>query len=200
MNRFESFLVELLQEKIVYNDKIVYVQKHFSNDADLPVITLDTSRGVTTEYYYKDIDVKDTLYSYRQSNIDINIWCNTDEERNNITNQILNCFYKEKNNHYTYCTKYNNGTCDCHVHEVENGSTAKEKCPDINYYGYQSLTLKHGLIEGSILIEPPYDLDELNEHPPILRSILSANAEYYEKVTPDSGEIIDDITIGEIQL
>lgn len=203
MNNFEAFLVELLQNRITYDDRTVYVSRNYRFETDqLPLITLDLGAGTTTEYYYHELDVRDKLFAFRTSNIDINVWCNTEEERESIVQQILECWYKEKTFHYTYCTKYNDGTCDCMVDVIHNGSSVKNKCPDIPFYGYESLTRKHGILEGSISIEPAYQLDEPAENPPLLRSLLRAQAQYTEQVTPTQGDVggsvdVENVHIGE---
>ena len=201
MNNFEAFLVDLLQDRITYDDRTVYVSRNWRFETDqVPIITLDLGAGTTTEYYYNDLDVSDTLYAYRTSNIDINVWCNTEEERESITQQILNCWHREKRFHYTYCTKYMNQSCECMVDYIHNGSTAKGKCPDIDFYGYEGLTKKHSMQPGSITIEPQYMLDDPTEEPPLLRSIIRAKGQYYEQITPHEGEVVDVIDVDDVTI
>ena len=196
MNMFERYLVELLQGHITYNGSVVEVRKQFSNDPSLPVITLDVSRGVNTEYTYRVLEEQDNLCFYRSTTININLWCNTEEERENINNQILECWYDEKNNHYKYCTKYSEGNCTtldtaCPAITDTDYRGVKQKCPLPDEYEYESLAHKYGLVNGTIVIEPPFDLDEVDKHPPLLRSVLVARAEYTETVSSKGNTGLD---------
>lgn len=199
MNCFEAYLVELLQGYITYDNKAVQVVKHFSNAPELPVITLDLSGGVNTDYLYRDVDGgKEVMYYRRTANININLWCNTDAEKENITSQIMDCFYKEQSNHYRYCSNYDNGACGaggyCKVGTIPNGRSAKNKCPAPDEYNYDSLALKHHLIEGTIMVEPPFDMDEFDRQPPLLRSIFRCKADYEEPVL-EQGATVEDVDI-----
>ena len=201
MNNFEAYLVELLQGHITYNGNLVEVVKHFSNDPNLPCITLDLSGGVTTDYYYYDyVGVKELLCQHCTSHININLWCNTEQERQSITGKILGCFHKEKAFHYTYCSQYDEGVCltggNCKVGTVTNARTAKNKCPDPDTYNYESLRAKHGIIDNTIRVESPFDMDEYDRHPPLLRSVIRCNAEY-ESVVSRAGVRVEEIVISE---
>lgn len=204
MNCFEEYLVELLQGKIIINDKPVEVRKTFMPHSHLPCITLDLSAGVSTEYLYHDVSGSQEIMRYRRrSIINLNLWCNTEEERQNITSQILSCFYKERSNNYIYCTNYDNGLCksggNCKVSTVNTGRTAKGKCPDPDSYNYQSISDKYFLVPGEVIIEPPFDMDETDKHPPLLRSIFKCNALYEEPVLAH-GITVEDFNIGDVNI
>ena len=204
MNCFEKYLVELLQGKIIYNNQTVEVRKQFTNTPRLPYIYLDLSPGVTTNYSYHDVDGEsDVLYFNRSSNINIHVWCNTEEERESITTQILECYYREKTNHYEYCTNYHEGNCTtggkCKVSTVNNSRTVKDKCPDPDLYNYQSLQEKHHIIPGTMSIDPPFDMDDDTQHPPLLRSIIRAKADYFEPVLTH-GVRVEEIQMGSVDI
>ena len=186
MNCFEEYLVELLQGNIAYNNSTVPVVKGFSNAPSLPVITLDLSGGVTTDYIYHDISQrKEKVYKRCTAHININVWCNTEEERESINNSILQCYYDDMNYHYKYCTRYNEGNCTTTTNAcpaVSRGSNGKYQCPNIDLYNYQSLREKHSIVEDTVRIEAPFDMDELDKHPPLLRSILQCTGDYEELI------------------
>lgn len=204
MNQFEQYLVELLQGHITCNEEIVEVRKTFLPHAELPVITLDLGGGVTTIYSYLDVSgPTEKLWYRRKSNITINVWCNTESERETINNQILDCFYRERVNHYMYCTQYQDGRCsyggNCKVSTIHNSRTAKNKCPHPERYGYHSISEKYYIVPGEIIVEPPFDMDEEQEHPPILRSVFSCNALFEEPVV-EHGVSVDEINNGDIHV
>lgn len=195
MNQLEAYLVELLQERI----DGVYVRREFLPDSDhLPCITLDTGSGVRTEQVSRWVtDVETTVYE-RYAHVNINVWCNSEEEREYITGMILLLFHLEQQHHYTYCTNYNKNTgncsyldASCPVPNKDTVVTIKNKCPDPYKYGHETLSMKHRIIQGSINIEPPMRMDETDRHPPLLRSILEAEASYYEFM-PVGGHVVEE--------
>ena len=185
MNCFERYLVELLQGHITYEGNVVPVVRDFSNAPRLPVITLDLSAGVTQEYEYHEYMEKERVYHMFHSNINVSIWCNTEEERESITDQVLQCFYDENNYHYRYCSQYDDGNCkwlssSCPARNV--GKDGKYQCTNMDEYNYQSLKQKHGVIDDTVTVLPPFTMDEMDKHPPLLRSILRCDGYYNELV------------------
>ena len=204
MNNFEAYLVELLQGHLTVDDRNVQLVKHFSNAPSLPVVTLDLSGGTTTDYYWHDFDDEghEILWQHCTSNINLSLWCNTEDERQQLTEQIQDCFHKEKQYHYTYCSQYEDGNCsnggNCRTNNSLN-SDAKQVCPNPEEYGYESLRAKHSIVENSIRVEPPFDMDEYDKQPPLLRSILRCSAEY-ERLITSEGEPVDEIIIGNFEV
>ena len=185
MNNFEKYLVELLQGHLLFDGKPVEVRRSLSKKPVLPSITLDVS-NLTTNHVYRDIGDTDTVLYERSADITLNLWCNTEEQRETISDQIMNCFYKEQTGYYKYCSNYEDNMCKqlshmCRVLIENNGRTVKNLCPDPDSYGYEALHVKYGLIDGTVNIEPPFILDEINEHPPILRNVFKCEAAFYEK-------------------
>ena len=204
MNNFEQYLVKLLQGHITIDGNNVEVRRQFSNSPTLPVITLDTSGGINTKYRYHDTSGStEKIYYRREAHININIWCNTEQERESITGQVMECFHKEHNNHYQYCTQYTDGQCasggQCKAVSTHTSRTVKDKCPSPDEYGYSSISEYYGIVEGELIVEPPFTMDEPDRHPPLLRSVLRASC-LYEECVRDYGEsveqfIIDDVTM-----
>lgn len=203
MNVFESFLVELLQGRIHVAGEVVEVRRTFLPSAVLPCITLGVV-GDTTDYTYRTYENKETQFAYRSSEITINTWCNTEEQRELINEQVMECFVTALNHDYTYCTNYDDGCCtplrqQCKALTVTNSRTVKRQCPDPDLYEYESLFTKHGLVDGKCIIEPPFYSDEPNEKPPILHSIFRCRTDYIEQLwkmgEKNRGRTYDDITI-----
>ncbi|RAP49662.1 MAG: hypothetical protein BZ138_07365, partial [Methanosphaera sp. rholeuAM270] len=84
MNKLEQYLVALLQEKIHINNNTVYVRRNFQEDSELPCITIDIASTVTNESVERIITSTETVRLKRRSEIDLNIWCNTEDERESI--------------------------------------------------------------------------------------------------------------------
>ncbi len=186
MNNFERYLVDLLQGNITYNNKNVELRRTFQKQSELPCITLEIS-SINTVQVHRELGTTDNLVYERSCEANLNLWCNTEDERETISSQILNCFYKEHIGHYMYCSNYENGNCTnidepCLATTVETGRTVKGKCPNPVNLGYQSLTTKHDIISGTVNIEAPFMLDEVGEHPPLLRNVFKCEAAYYEVI------------------
>ncbi len=96
MNQFEEYLVELLQGNLEYDGKDVPLLRTFSEEHDLPIVTLDVLSPTTTRVGREVGDGLDNVMYYRESDININLWCNTEEERESLNEQILTLFYNEQ--------------------------------------------------------------------------------------------------------
>ena len=190
MNHFEAYLVDLLQGNLEYDGIVVPVVKNFNQHPDRPVLTLDLSGGVSTLRVHPYPPDAEKHY-IRRSHININVWCDTEQQRESLTGQVLSLFQDEQGYHYKFCTQYNKNTGKCNKTKAtcpasENTPKArKNKCPLPREYEYQSLHNSHNLIKGTVNIEPPFDLDEYGEHPPLLRSIMRAEAEYIDVVATE---------------
>lgn len=182
MNNLEAYLVKLLQGHLSYDNKPVYLVRQFSEAPNRPVITLDTSPGVSTQATYADPSRAEKYIEYHAT-VNINLWCDTEEQREELTNQILSYFYLEINHHHMYCTNYNreDDTCqslDAPCPAVEGTVLHKYHCPEPELYDYQSLQGYYNIIKGTLDIAQPFHLDEVNEHPPLLRSIFKCECQY----------------------
>lgn len=187
MNPFESFLVEMLQGKIVYEDGIVEVRREFQPPMDnLPCITLDTNISDNTVDYRRSLVGGESLIFHRVANININLWCNTEDERENISEQIRKLYTRLLNHDYIFCTQFVDGRCAsikrvCPASTMgDNARALKRQCPLPEVYGYEWLAKKHGIFNGTLIIEPPFTMDENENNPPLLRNVFEASCEYME--------------------
>lgn len=203
MNKLERYLVDLLQGRLSDNVQVV---KQFSQHRSLPVVTLDTGMMPVTQDFRELTPVKshEYLIFHREAEININVWCNTEEERERITQEILHLFYMEQTHHYSYCVQYNKDTqvCNttgeqCEAITKTTGLTAKHRCPRPYDLNYRSISYKYNIENGSLNINPPYSLDELNEKPPLLRSIMYVEAEYSD-IYDCEGHELDKISYNEL--
>ena len=162
----------------------VEVRREFMQQSTLPCITLSIETD-TTDYTRRSYNPEERLYSKNDAVILIHAWTNTEQQRESINNQIRECFTKMQNHHYTYCTNYNNGVCDtieatCTATTMNTQRTRKHQCPSPEQYEYQGLMEKHGILEGTCILEPPFYNDEKQQHPPLLHSIFRLRASYEE--------------------
>lgn len=187
MTPFEEYLVKLLQGRILIGGEVVEVRRQFNPQGHLPCITLDLGIEDTTDYYYHSFKEQERVYFRRSSEIQINTWCNNEEDRESINTQIMSCFYDAIEHDYTYCTRYTNGRCKtqgkaCPCVSPTTGRAHKRKCPNPDLYQYESLQTRYGLLVGTTMLSPPRYMDEEGEHPPLLRSVFTATTDYVELV------------------
>ena len=88
----------------------------------------------------------------------INIWANTEEERDNILNQVEHRINQALANHYTTCANYNQGNCDfledaCAALNITNGRTAKNQCPYPKDYNYKSWFIQNKIIKNTFICD-----------------------------------------------
>lgn len=180
MNALEQYIVTILQGYLTWNSQPVQVVKQFSQHPERPVVTLDI-QSVTTQHVYLNPGVAERYYE-RKANININLWCDTEEQRESLTGKILDCFYKEQGYHYRYCQNLRNGRCTTTSTSCPAVNTHHKRCTDPERLGYSSLRHRCGLITGTVMVDPPFELDELTEHPPLLRSVFRCEGQYSDTV------------------
>lgn len=208
MNKIKRLFLKLLQNKIIYEDNIVpVVIKDYWYDVT-PCITirgLSRDRGdylthrITVK---KPLDISHPLYNNEKPNkkyphlaestrksyeIQINVWCNTEKDSEVIVEEVKNQLFLARNGHYTYCAKYDSETHYC--------KTINEPCKAINGYGYKglrglcpspreyhccSLFNAYNVIKNTIIISPDYESDEYDHKPPLKRSIIDIELDYYD--------------------
>lgn len=196
MNCFEAYIVEVLQGRITYNKQPVEVRRQFTIEQNLPCITLNTT-NTETEYHYHEQDEDNKYWIRYTTTININLWCNTEDERESITEDILDCFHKELTFHHEFCSKYNNGNCG------EDGIcdySYDNMCSDPDEYEYMSLREKYYIIDGTVMVNPPFPLNEYDRHPALLRNVFQARCTYEEPVVDLETELVETVLFDDITL
>ena len=124
-----------------------------------------------------------TLY---EIDLRLDIWALTEDTRQTLIEQVQTCFNKALSDNYEYCTSYNDGTCtpleqECLVDLPEyktDKRAVKKQCPCPNELPYQNLWSKYHIDITTFTLNPAYDLDELNETEPVLRSRFDISFNY----------------------
>ena len=186
-NKIESYIIDLLQNRIFYNDKPVQIYAKFMDAPQTPCMTLDMNTRVTTESVRRIIDTTEKVYYYRNGTIDLNVWTDTPQMRENIINQIMTIFYDAQNDNYQFCTNYDKNTQQCYTTQTTCAAindnclrALKNLCPDPEALNYENIATRHGLIHGGVNIEPPYYILDNSDTPPLYRAVLKVDAEYID--------------------
>ena len=120
----------------------------------------------------------------RNITLNLNIWCDDEDQRDEITRKISTLFYQIQSDHYTFCQQYNNGNCtylnkSCAVDNTT-ARGIKNQCPKPQEYHYQNLFNAYDIIRASFDVAPAFILDDLTTSTPVLRSIIQVSFSYYE--------------------
>lgn len=198
-------ILKILQGKIILNNgtDVRIVKREYPIDKT-PCITIDNSSS--TSIIQKNIINKDYIIpnnhpQYNQNNpnqkisqqvmreersidLDLNVWCDDENQRDEITEKILELFYKVQSDYYEYCQNYNAGQCAflnkaCKVNN-NTGRGVKKQCPNPIEYNYKNIFKQFDIIRATFDVTPPYILDDLTTNPPVLRSIIRVSFSYYD--------------------
>lgn len=189
-----SALIHMLQGRVILKDNtdVRIIKREYPIDKT-PCLTIDDSGGtalIQKKVIDKDCLVKGEVISQqvireqRSITLNLNVWCDSEDERDEITDKIGEVFYKVQSDYYEYCTQYDEGQCtalDAKC-KVTTGTMrgVKNQCPNPSEYGYQNLFNRFNIIRSSFDVEPPYTLDDLTTTPPIRRSIIKISFMYYD--------------------
>lgn len=199
-------MIAILQGKIILDNglDVRIVKREYPIDKT-PCITIDNSGGTTV--LKKHVTNKDYILSpnhpqYDESNpnktisqqvireqrsisLELNIWCDNEDERDEITAKISELFYQVQSDHYKFCNNYNDGHCQfldrsCEALNKNYMRGIKNQCPKPNEYHYQNVFKTFDIIRATFDVAPPYILDDITTKPPVLRSIIQVSFSYYE--------------------
>ena len=177
-----QFLLDLFYHHIKYNDSFVPIIKRFYPIDKTPCITLDNQSN-TLKYYYYSYNPYEWLNKHFEAITVVNLWCNTEDERQNILEQIDDCFNGVINYHYPFCTRYHDGECetlasDCPAPTSTRGRACKHQCPKPEEYNYESLFTKYKVNPNSFGVNQGIDNDEYDKRDVLLRTMITVNFEY----------------------
>lgn len=158
----------IIQKNIINRDYII-PESHPQYDPDNP----------------SEVISQQVLREERRISIDINVWVDTEDEREELNNQISNLFKQVQSDYYKFCNNYDNGNCNyldtaCKVLSIKNGRSAKMQCPYPNDFHYQNIFKTFDIIRSTFDVAPSYDLDDKTVNPQVLRSITNVSFNYYD--------------------
>ena len=209
MNKIKHTFLLLLQNNIVYDDKIVpVVIKDYPYDKT-PCITINGMNRDTGKHrrqhitQHKKLNPNHELYDENNPNkkyptlveyvvktyeITLNIWCNNEIEREEITNQVKDCLFYCMNHHRDYCIRYDKSTEICSTTNTRCASFNDKgfkglrcQCPDPLNYDYCNLFTAKGIKRNTIVIDPDYESDDYSTKEPLKRTIIQITLDYEDK-------------------
>lgn len=218
-------ILRVLQGHIFLSDnrEVRLIQSPPQTD-NTPCITIDNSSGSRTlnktitnknlplpiTHPQYDPGDPNKLYSQqviqekRGVDLDLNIWCNTEDERAEIIQNVRTLFYLAQSDNYRFCSQYIEEThcCStlqsiCPTHNLAVGEMrgTKGQCINPTLNGYMNIFAAYDLERSSFDVEPAYDIDDLETENMTLRSIIRVSTDYYDYHT--IGGIVSDNILNE---
>lgn len=186
MMKMEYFILDVLQGKLNVGGEPVRLIQAPPQYNNVPCLTIDNSAGTRTLNSNKsnilvDNRMQEVIHTLYETDLRIDIWALTEQTRQSLINQVQLCFNKALSDHYEYCTSYNNKTCECIVEQPEyahDKRAVKKQCPCPKELPYENLWTKYHIDITTFTLNPAYDIDELNETEPILRSRFDISFNY----------------------
>ena len=183
MHVLEKAFIDLLRNHIdIHNSKIYTGSRYISKDIT-PCITLLVADERFIRRKYVEINTIEYIQKRYNAELWINIWCQTEEERQQLITQINNRILQAEANHYTTCAHYQlDETCNITGEECEaltstNGRAVKNQCPNLEIY--QSFFKLNHIPKRTFHISSITDLDELDLSEPLLRTIFKLEMDYF---------------------
>lgn len=195
------FVLEVLRNNIIVEDKIVPVIKRSYPLDKSPCITIDDSGGsaiISKDLCNELIELppnhpqyepnkkipQEIILTKQNTTLNLNVWCDNENERELINKNIRFLFDKAFTDNYFFCTNYDDGECATIQSECEAITNTgmygiKGQCPKKKEYNYQNIFKKYDIDKYSFTIEEPFSLDDTSTKPPILRSIIRVRMSYY---------------------
>lgn len=200
MQLLEKAVIDLLRNHTTLpNEKIFTGNRYRPYDVS-PCITIQ--QASETPVSAKQIPGEyETIKIKHNAEVWINIWCNTEEERQSLIDQVELRLFQALADHNTTCGNYTNGDClflqgECQTINVVNGRTAKNQCPYPKENRYVSWFKQNQIVKSSFTVNGNTDLDELDLTKPILRTIVKISMDYY-KTYNVGGHQINNVSINE---
>ena len=192
MHKMEFFILDVLQGRLTdvngESVRLIQAPPQYNN---MPTLTIDNSAGTHTLNSNKtNITVnnrrQEAIVTEYETDLRLDIWALSEEDRQTLIEQVETCFYMALSDHYQYCSRYSDG--DCETLESSCLATSndyaldkraiKHQCPCPTRLNYENLWTKYNIDPASFTLTPAYDLDELNETKPILRSRIDISFNY----------------------
>ena len=182
MHVLEKAFIDLLRDNLtVSNDKIYTGNRYKAKDMT-PCVTIMLADEQSIRRRYIEIDCKQYIQKKYSAELWINIWCNSEEERQTLIEEIDNRIDQTLANHYTTCSYYNNGDCSisdetCEALTSQSNRAFKKQCPDLTKY--KSFFNKNHISKRTFKVRSRTNLDELTLSESLLRTIFKLEMNYF---------------------
>lgn len=196
----EKAFIDLLRGNLSISDDKIFTGNRYRPIDVTPCVTVNQASEV--QVLAKQMPGPEEIIRLEYDvQVWINIWCNTEEQRTNLIDEVETRILQALANHYTTCARYDDGECtfledECATPNITNGRTAKNQCPYPHTYKYCSWFKKNQIIKNTFAIDGKQDMDELDLAEPVLRTIIKVDMTYY-KIHTIGGHPIERLIVDE---
>ena len=201
MHLLEKVFIDLLRNHLcVSNDKI-YAGNRYRPIDMTPCVNLLLADETFIRRRYVEFNNQQYIQQYYDAELWINIWCNAEEEREQLIQDITLRINQALANHYTTCHNFQieGNICSitdetCEALTSHNTRANKNQCPDLTKY--KSFFNYCHIPKRTFKINSITDLDELEPSESVLRSIFKLNMNYHTYYNI-GGRVFTDFTVEE---
>ena len=201
--------LKLLDQHITLNGNSVEVLVEFPPNEELPCITMSSGAGLgETGTYVQNVTTPlneddpnydrnnpDEQYNTQKQYMDtsemvmmLHIWADTQEDRDDITRQVMGTIRNARLNLYPYCVNYNVDTqiCgttnnQCDAISTKNPYSVQGMCPYLDitdssspqYRNPSNYFVKTGIRTWTVKPHQPENIDQLDIVPPVFHTTIS---------------------------
>lgn len=184
MHVLEKAFIDLLRNYLPIPDGKIFAGSRYIPQDLTPCVTVQLADESFIRRHYVEIDNIQYSRKLYNANVWINVWCNTEEERQSLVDAIDLRINQAEEHHYTTCSNYNldDNTCTksmnvCESLNSQGGRANKGQCPNVR--NYHSFFENNNIPKRSFNVNSVTDLDELDPSEPILRTIFRLQLQYY---------------------
>lgn len=197
----EKAIWNLLKDNIYYNDELVIpLIRRLTPEDETPCITIEQAAEtqLKRQVFHSPNEI---IRLTNNAEVWINIWCDTEEQRNTLIKQVETRIFQALSNHYSTCKHYSNEKCNnlnktCEALIITNGRTAKKQCPYPIKNNYINWFKEHKIIKSTFNITGRSNMDELNLAQPVLRTLIQLDMNYYSNYNA-GGHVLNNINLDE---
>ena len=197
----------ILWGNVELDGKIIPVVKRSYPYDKTPCITIDDSGGsafierhimevpkkITPNHPQYDVEhpfkkiPQQIIREEFETTLNINIWCDTEDEREKLNQKVLLLFHQAQSDHYKFCNNYQDGQCSylgtgCygeHFDKAMDKRGVKHQCTNPKVHGYKNIFTTYNLIRANFYIDQPFSLDDFTKDNVLLRSVLKLHSGYF---------------------
>lgn len=186
MNQLEKAFIDLLRDNLCLSNDKIYTGNRFKPEDESPCVQVNLVAENLVRRTYAEIQCKQYIKQEYNAELWINIWCNTEEERQTLINQIDNRIHQALANHYTTCSNYDNNICSktdetCEALTSHGYRADKKQCPNLE--NYQSFFTHNHILKRTFKILSTLNLDDLTLSETLLHTIFKLEMNYHKYYT-----------------
>lgn len=183
MHVLEKAFIDLLRNHLTISNDKIYTGNRYRPRDITPCVQLLIADEQFIRRRFIHIENEEYVQQRYNAELWINIYCNSEEQRQNLIEEIQLRINQALANHYTTCQNYNNGKCGetmnaCEALDSQSHRANKNQCPNLELY--TTFFDKNNISKRTFHINSITDLDELEISESLLRTIFKLEMDYFQ--------------------